>query len=70
MVKTKRTDDEVLNEEIAKEINPEHFKPQTETPPPARPKAVDPSHLKPQEEVKHEERKVKAVDPKHLLPQE
>lgn len=67
----KKTDDEALNEEIAKEQNPEHFEPQEEMKTlPVRPKAVDPSHTKPQAEVRPEERKVKVADPKHLKPQE
>lgn len=72
MAKNKKTDDEVLNEEIAKESSPEHFQPQSnDARPPARPKAVDPSHLKPQEEVKHEEKaRPKLADPKHAFPQE
>jgi hypothetical protein len=71
MAKVKKTDDEVLNLEIAKESNPEHFAPQTDTPPPARTKAVDPSHLEPQKEVKQEEKaRPNLADPKHALPQE
>jgi len=67
----RKSDDETLNEMIAKESNPDHFKPQAEPKgPPPRPQAVDKDHLKPQAEVKEENRKVKAVDPRHLNPQE
>ncbi len=72
MAKTKKTDDEVLNEEIARDGSPEHFKPMEEmTQAPARPKATDPAHLKPMEEVPLKEVKRPDVkDPKHLKPQE
>jgi hypothetical protein len=67
----KKTDDEALNEMIAKESNPEHFKPMEDPKgPPVRPALADPSHAKPMAEVKEESRKVKVSDPSHLKPQE
>lgn len=71
MAKKKQTDEEALDEMMAREKNPDHFKPQEKPKGPApRPEAVDKSHLKPQAEVKEDDNRVKAADPKHLKPQE
>ena len=69
MAKKKKSEDEELNEMIAKEQNPDHFEPQKEKGAPAIPEAVDPSHLEPQAD-ETEKKEVNVSDPKHLKPQE